>query len=355
MSIAPFRGSVKWASMKEQTIEASRLLTAAALSCSDLEAAGRLAKRAGRMSMCSNQIIVSRNKETGETQVERAALCRDRLCPICSWRLAARRVYEMRETIAALLADTPDIKAAMLTLTVRNCAKSELRSTIQGLCSGFTRLRKHAAFRRYVLGYARSIEITYNADNQTFHPHIHALLLFDASYKAYITQAEFADMWRTAARLDYTPIVDIRYAYNKADEAAASNELPEAAAEFDALAALSKSIIEATKYAIKPGALKALLSDAEAASLATQIAGHRLIAYGGIIKDYRARCGFTDRDDPAPSDHIPLVTAPGGTVERLAYTWAASAGDWLYSGIILDEHQAEIHLYPSFRPHKRKC
>lgn len=351
MSIAPFKGKVKWQTMKAQAQEASRLLTAAALSCEDDEMAGRLAKRAGRMAMCSNQIVVIRNKETGESQVERAALCRDRLCPICSWRLAARRVYEMSNTISAILQDTPEIKAAMLTLTVRNCSKNELRAHIQSLCSGFTRLRKHAAFRQYVRGYARSIELTYNEESSTYHPHIHALLLFDRSYKSYIKQAEFADMWRTAARLPYAPIVDIRYAYSKEAPASA---LPEAAATFDALASLRDSIVEATKYAIKPGALRALLSDADAASLAQQIAGHRLIAYGGIIKDYRARCGYTEREDPAPNDHIPLVPAPGGTVERLAYTWASSAGDWLYSGIIANDHQEEIHLYPSFKPRRKK-
>lgn len=347
--------------MKAQALEASRLLTAAALSCDDDELSGRLAKRAGRMAMCSNQIVVTRNTETGEAQVERAALCRDRLCPICSWRLAARRVYEMSNTITAMLSDTPDIKAAMLTLTVKNCDKEALRENIKGLCEGFTRLRKHAAFRRYVLGYARSVELTINNDNGTFHPHIHALLIFDATYKAYIKQTEFAAMWRTAARLDYNPIVDIRYAYSKEANASAlpeavasSDELPEAAALFDELAALHDSIVEATKYAIKPSALRALLSDEDAASLAQQMAGHRLIAYGGIIKDYRARCGYTDREDPAPNDHIPLVPAPGGTVERLAYSWASSAGDWLYSGIIQNDHQEELHLFPSFRPNRRK-
>ncbi len=311
--------------------------------------------------MCSNQIVVSRNMETGEAQVERAALCRDRLCPICSWRLAARRVFEMSNTISAMLSDTPDIKAAMLTLTVKNCDKDALRENIKGLCEGFTRLRKHAAFRRYVLGYARSVELTYNNENGTFHPHIHALLIFESSYKAYIKQSEFADMWRTAARLNYNPIVDIRYAYSKEvsaselpEAAASSSELPEAAASFDALAELRNSIVEATKYAIKPGALRALLSDADAASLAQQMAGHRLIAYGGIIKEYRARCGYTDREDPAPNDHIPLKEIPGGTVERMAYTWAASAGDWLYSGIIHNDHQEELHLFPSFRPNRRK-
>lgn len=338
-SLPQIRNESKWQRKKLAAQWAATRLVDAAASTDDAALRASLLKRASRMSICGHSIIVAFDKD-GKGHIERAALCRDRLCPICTWRLAARRSYEMQQTVKLLLEKDPHIKGIMLTLTVKNCEKSEVRQTISHLCKSFTRLKKARAWCRYIKGYARSIELTYNEQSKTYHPHIHCLLIVGEEYKAYISQPEFADMWQTAARLDYRPVVDVRYTYNKQ-----AIDSAEAALSVDKLSAMRDGIIEATKYSFKPSALNAVLSDEELASLAAQLAGHRLIAYGGCIKAARAECGFTS--DEEPNDIIPLEPVGGGELERMAFEWASNEGRWkpVSWKKIENEQDIERHLY----------
>lgn len=318
----------KWRRMRIDAAYAGKALYAAAY------AAPALMGRANRMAHCSENIIIEHNSATGENRVAHAALCRDRLCPLCSWRLAVKRTAEMQRTIDALLAQAP-YKGVMLTLTVKNCRREELRNTIRAISQAFSRLRKHRAWAREIVGYARSIEITYNPARDEYHPHIHALLLVPATYTANtITQAQFAAMWQTAANLPYTPIVDVRFTYSKdAGEPQDTDEerIEDALVQTDEIPAMRDGIIEATKYALKPSALRRILADEELADIALQLAGHRLIAYGGAIKGARAALGYTDADKPADEIDDIAIPAEGETaLHRLAYKWSTETQEYVF-------------------------
>lgn len=284
--------------------------------------------RASRMAHCADQITILHNTETGESYVERAALCRDRLCPVCSWRLAAKRTYEMQRTIDALLSEH-QYKGLMLTLTLKNVERDNLGATIKHLCQSYSRLRRHRAWQRHILGYARSVEITYNVAQDTFHPHIHALLLVDDTYKATdITQREFAEMWRTAARLSYTPIVDVRYTYTKQQE---QNQEKEAELLSGGVDEMRDAIVEATKYAIKPDALRRILVDEQLGEIALQLSGHHLIGYGGAIKEKRKQLGYVDSDIPSDdTQDIPMTDAGNTVLHRLAYEWSTATRSYVF-------------------------
>ena len=64
-----------------------------------------------------------------------------------------------------------------LTLTVKNCRGEDLKSTIQMLLKGFDRMFRRAVFKKYVLGFIRSLEVTYN--EQTRVPSALARIDFD--------------------------------------------------------------------------------------------------------------------------------------------------------------------------------
>lgn len=284
------------------------------------------------MSQCSNELEFMYNPATGKTSIKRASLCRDRLCPICSWRLSVKRTNEMQQTITHLLSKKT-YKGIMLTLTVQNCSKDAIRDTIRHLCASYTRLSKHRAWKRYIRGSARSIEITYSPRNDDYHPHIHALLIVDDEYRCELTQQDFAAMWRTAARLDYTPIVDVRYTYAKAeaaeDDTDEQNEA-EAIMQTDKLAAMADGIVEATKYALKPSALRRILADEQLDSIATQLAGHRLISYGGDIKAARAELLYTDEESlKDETGDLPITEAGNTELHRLAYQWSTETQSYL--------------------------
>lgn len=316
----------KWQRMKIDALWASKMMMAAAMHDSPLS------RRAGRMSACGDQLEFMYNPTTGKTSIKRASLCRDRLCPVCSWRLSMKRTNEMQQTITHLLSKQ-DYKGIMLTLTVKNCTRDAIRDTIKHLCSSYSRLSKHRAWKRYIRGSARSIEITYSPKNDDYHPHIHALLLVDGGYRCELTQQDFAAMWRTAARLDYTPIVDVRYTYAKAETAENdTDELNEAEAilQTDKLSAMSDGIIEATKYALKPSALRRILADEQLNSIAAQLAGHRLISYGGDIKTARAELLYADEESlKDETDDLPLEEVGSTELHRLAYQWSSDTQSYV--------------------------
>ena len=293
-----------------------------------------LAGRAHRMSNCSTFIEYEIALETGVIRLKRANLCRDRLCPTCNWRLAIRRAAEMQETIKAIATADPTAVGLLLTLTIKNCPSDKLRWTIQHLSQSFTRLRKHRLFARKVMGYARSIEVTYNPTTDTYHPHIHALLIVPKEYlNAPIPQAEYARMWQKAAALDYLPIVDIRRTYAPPTDTADETEQqqPEMQVITAPISELEEGTREAVKYFVKPAALRAILASEDLDDLAIALSGHRLIAYGGCIKDARATLGYTDTptDTPAEETETDIVPAPSTPLETLAFAWCMSTSSYI--------------------------
>jgi hypothetical protein len=66
----------------------------------------------------------------------------------------------------------------MLTFTVQNIAPRHLAPSIPALLKSFRQFRRKAAiWHSRVAGYIFNLEVTYNHDSDTFHPHIHALVL----------------------------------------------------------------------------------------------------------------------------------------------------------------------------------
>jgi hypothetical protein len=321
----------RWTKLHRETTWAAAQLMRAAVN------APALAGRAHRMTNCATYIEYEIALETGVIRLKRANLCRDRLCPTCNWRLAIRRAAEMQETIKAIAAADPTAVGLLLTLTLRNCPSDRLRWTIQHLSQSFTRLRKHRLFARKVMGYARSIEVTYNPATDTYHPHIHALLIVPKQYlTAPITQNEYAHMWQKAAALDYLPIVDIRRTYapeTAPENPANSDETPQP--EMQVITArvskLEEGTKEAVKYFVKPAALRAILASEDLSELAIALSGHRLIAYGGCIKAARAALGYTDTptDTPAEETETDIVPAPSTQLEKLAFTWCMATSSYV--------------------------
>lgn len=319
----------RWTRLHRETLWAAAQLMRAAIN------APALAGRAHRMSNCSTYVEYEVALDTGAIRLTRANLCRDRLCPTCNWRLAIRRAAEMQTTIKYIAAADPNAVGLLLTLTVRNCPADRLRWTIQHISQSFTRLRKHRLFTRKIEGYARSIEITYNPVTDTYHPHIHALLIVPHEYlNAPIPQEEYARMWQKAAALDYMPIVDIRRTYAPPADDAAADDMP--APEMQVITAqvseLEEGTKEAVKYFVKPAALRALLASEDLDELAIALSGHRLIAYGGCIKDARAALGYTDApvDTPTEENETDIIPTLFSTqLEKLAFTWCMSTSSYV--------------------------
>jgi len=310
MSIVPYpKANVKWTQAKSAAIRVA----------ANLAAAGRHYEgRAQRMAACSNQISYWYCQDCGSLRIARTNLCRDRLCPVCSWRLALQRTGEMMAVSEYLVKERPDLTAAMLTLTIKNCEPAELSAAVAGLLRAWGLLVKRRQFIRWVEGYARSIEITAGTGG-TYHPHIHALLIFKAGYKKDISQRLWADMWRESLGVSYTPIVDIRRAYQ------VSAEGQEATATEAAWKKLMAATIEACKYALK-GSTATEASPENLGHLAAALSGRMLVSYGGSIRKARAALGFTGRGENPTNIEDTTIECPkcgNESLVKLVYEWAA--------------------------------
>lgn len=267
---------------------------------------------------CSSRIEYTYCQECGSLHIRRTNLCRDRLCPICAWRLSLQRIGDMMQTLEYLHQQRAHISAAMLTLTIKNVDADNLSNTISHMLHAWDRLLKRRAVQKWVTGYARSIEIT-RASNGTYHPHIHALLIWTDGYDKDISQRNWAAMWAAALGTDYTPVVDIRAAYSRTV----------AATEWDKLVSAT---IECTKYAIKGGTLDGI-PDTDLIAVADALKGRRLISYGGIVRTARAALKLpADGAETATDVADTAIECPkcGATdTVILAYTWARDSGAYL--------------------------
>lgn len=239
-----------------------------------------LKKRSDHMQRCCNYLVFGDvvNQATGEVtrKLQAAEFCRDRLCPMCSWRKSLVTFSQLSDIMLRIDSTTDGLVPIFLTLTMRNCGSSDLADCITLLLKSWSRMMNSKQNRRpfrIAVGWFRALEITYNKKDGTWHPHIHAILLVEPDYfenpDKYIDQREWEAEWQWALGVDYKPRVDVRTI--KGSQA--------------------KAIAEVAKYTVKPGEWLDLDdgdgTDERVELLARVLKGRRLTAFGGLMKETR--------------------------------------------------------------------
>jgi len=132
-------------------------------------ATGRLqSKHCKRLNMCGSAAQFLRHKETGQIKVASSA-CHLRFCPIC----AKRRSLEVTERILNWMGKKEVIR--FITLTQKH-SNRPLRVQIDDLIKSWRKLYKGESWQRYVTAGVWALQVTYNKDNATWHPHLHMLV-----------------------------------------------------------------------------------------------------------------------------------------------------------------------------------
>lgn len=205
-----------------------------------------------------------------------ANFCRQRTCMICAWRRQARFRVDMLRILDRL--DKPDTAYRLITLTVRNCAYTDLGESLNDMLRGFSKLTQRAAWRKCVDGFVRGVEVTYNNEQRTWHPHIHIIAL----PKQYISIRKIRQLWIDIMHLDYNPQIDIRPITDK------------------------MAVAETLKYALKYNFTKDGLIDPQVLKIMmSALRNRRLISFGGIFKSVKAALKIEDIDkqDLTDSDY----------------------------------------------------
>jgi plasmid rolling circle replication initiator protein Rep len=274
----------KWDKHRSNTLEIGRIY----------DANEQFTRLGDRMHGCSNTLTFRRahDADTGEIKIKliNAMFCCVRHCPVCQWRRSMRNTARFFAKLPDLREQFPKHRWLFLTLTVKNCDPTDLRATIKTMNSAWKRLIERKDWPGD--GWARSVEVTRNESDGTAHPHFHALLMVKPSYfsQNYIAQAEWADRWQSALRVDYTPVVDVR-----AVKAKREGETIEAA------------IVETLKYSTK---VEDAFRDPEwLYTITEQLHKMRFIATGGalkdILKDEISQEEMIVGDETAPDEDVP--------------------------------------------------
>lgn len=258
--------------------------------------------KAARVGGCAEALFFTRCSDNGRLKLKQAAFCRVRLCPVCAWRRSLKTHAHMSKILEA--AKPQGLSYMMVTLTLRNCSGKELTATLDKLLGGFKNLTKRKAVAAAWRGWYRGVEVTHNLKNDTFHPHIHALVAVNKSYftsAAYIKQAELAQMWRECCKLDYDPVIDIRKCYKQTVNA----------------------VSEVAKYTTKTSDIVCFDDwDFTVSTLQLLDAAfdkRRFIAYGGLFKELHKQLNLDDTEDGD------LINIGDGDDDQ-----TDSAAEWLY-------------------------
>lgn len=117
--------------------------------------------------------------------IKRVNLCRDKFCLNCQSMLASKRQLKYKPLLDSFL---DDYMIAHCVFTVPNMDGEALPFALDRMYKAFSHfvryLRGNAAskyvnFLQYgFAGGVRALEVTYNRDEKTFHPHFHCMLLF---------------------------------------------------------------------------------------------------------------------------------------------------------------------------------
>lgn len=256
--------------------------------------------RGYRMQQCAQTIQVSVCGSCGHKHIINARLCRDRFCPVCGWRLSMRRFANMMQIVQGLREKYPEAEWQFITLTVENCRPRELNATIDEMARAWNCIWSRRTTKNMpILGWARSLEITYNRKSMTFHPHYHVMILWDDAF----SPSEYEQKWLERTWMDTVKIRTVDAAQSSSMVKSYGRQMVPSIYDQkdDEAEAVLKAVLETYKYSIKSVELQEMpLGVFEI--LDQLIKGRRMVAFGGIVKEYAKEIGLSSMEAMSAED-----------------------------------------------------
>lgn len=216
-----------------------------------------------------------------KSKLNSANFCRDRLCPMCAWRLYVRNYANLLKVTEVLKYGGNNL--VFLTLTIPNCKGEKLKENIEYIKESLVRLRRLKAFKNAFNGYFLKLEVTYNKEKDEYHPHVHLLLSADSDYYTnrdkYITTEQLVKLWGSCTD-------ELLFAYNRRNH----TDLKGFLAYFEKVDDEIKGIKELAKYSVKSFEVTQDSID----TFAYELNGVRLITYYGSFNKVHHKLKLDD-------------------------------------------------------------
>lgn len=283
-------------------------------------------KRLEALSKCGDYLKFGQYAD-GSKKLAEAHFCQLRLCPQCNWRRSLKLYAQVSNITDAILRDKPSVRFLFVTLTVKNVKGNEIKATLDRMNQGFKALvqakkqyKAAAGLQKSLLGYMKAVEITYNSDTDTFHPHMHIIFEVEKEYfssrSRYISHKQWRDMWQSVMKIDYEPQVNVK---------AIKTDGKESKAKAKAIAEIAKYPVKSTdivKIADQDKAVNALID------LHKGTFNRRFVTFGGDFKAYKRMLGL---DDVEKGDlvHVETESKVLNPVAYILYRWRVEAGAYI--------------------------
>ena len=171
------------------------------------------AKIADKLTTCGNYLLFRDYYTVGKVRLHAATFCKKHLlCPFCAIRRGAKMVKAYMQKLAVIRAANPDLKAYLVTLTVKD--GSDLRERFQHLSRSVQRLHKTRAGQRQKSEACKadaavwSYEFKRGKNSGEWHPHMHAVWLCKEAPDAAQLSVEWKRITGDSFIVDVTPFHD---------------------------------------------------------------------------------------------------------------------------------------------------
>lgn len=205
-----------------------------------------------------------------------------------------RRFANMMQIVQGLRERYPEAEWQFVTLTVENCRPKDLRETIDEMARAWNCIWSRRTTKKMpILGWARSLEITYNKKAQTFHPHYHVMILWDDAYSPSVDEQK----WLERSWCDTVQLRTVSQAQDSAMVKSYGRQMVPSIYDQkdDQAEAVLSAVLETYKYSIKSVELQEMplgIFDA----LDKLMKGRRMVAFGGVVKEYAREVGLSSME-----------------------------------------------------------
>lgn len=221
------------------------------------------------------EFIATADKE--KKKLVQAHFCKNRFCPLCSWR-KARKDSLMLSIMMQAISEEKNYQFIFMTLTTPNVKADKLNEEIDLFNHALSKMFRRKRVTNAIKGYVRKLEITYKKKRDDYNPHFHLILAVPKHYftvkKYYIKQSEWLDIWRdvtgkTGINPDGTDEItqlDVRKVKGFQQEKAVQEVAKYSAKDFEMTE--SQEVFDTFYHAMK---------------------GRQLITFNGVFKEYKKK------------------------------------------------------------------
>lgn len=224
--------------------------------------------RIDRVSGCSNHFTAVADRTLQKSKIVKAIRCKDKFCPVCQKIKSTKNALAI-QTMYNYLKENTKLNYLFITLTAPNVKGEDLNNELISYSKSFERMIKVKKVAKINKGYIAKLEITYNAEDDSYHPHYHVIMAVPNQYfknmNYYIKRDEWLEIWKKAKRDEYITQVDVRKVHNKNEDG------------------ISSEVLELAKYMAKSSDYFNSLDVFE--TYFNQTYKKRFMRYGGLFKE----------------------------------------------------------------------